>query len=190
MRRTLSVAVVFCAVAGTAQTLPAVFVDDAAHYVKSNYYANQQWPWPYQCPDRIAVREPFCVMVNNGWRRQNLLGQHYFKPGTNELTTAGELRVQWIMTQAPPSRRSIFIERTLDPGVTAQRVAIVREYASKVSMDGQMPQVEETYLISEGRPAAIVDATNTKFLQVMPPPVLPASTGSGSSSSSSSSGSP
>ena len=27
MRRTLSVAFVFCAVAGTAQTLPAVFVD-------------------------------------------------------------------------------------------------------------------------------------------------------------------
>jgi hypothetical protein len=185
MRRTLSVAVVFCAVAGTAQTLPAVFVDDAAHYVKSNFYANQQWPWPYQCPDRIAVREPFCIMVNNGWRRQNLLGQHYFKPGTNELTTAGELRVQWIMTQAPPNRRSIYLERTLDQDVNAQRLAVVREFASKVSIDGQLPQVEETYLVSEGRPAAIVDVTSSRFLQSMPAPVLPAASAGSSSSSSS-----
>lgn len=182
MHRKLSMAVVFCAVAGVAPSIPAVFVDDAAHYVKSNYCANQQWPWPYQCPDRIAVREPFCLMVNNGWRRQNLIGHHYFKPETNELTTAGELRVQWIVSQAPPDRRSIFVERTLSPEVNSQRLAAVRDYAARVAVDGQVPQVDETYLISEGRPAAIVDATNMRFMESMPAPVLPAATSGVSSS--------
>ena len=73
-------------------------------------------------------------MINNGWRRQNLLGQHHFNPDTNQLTTAGELRVQWIMTQAPPDRRNIFIERTLDGDVNAKRLAVVRDYATRVSI--------------------------------------------------------
>ena len=46
----------------------------------------------------------------------------------------------------------------------------------KVSIDGRMPQVEETYLVSEGRPAAVVDATNVNFMKSMPAPVLPAAT--------------
>ena len=172
-------------VAGAAPNALAVFVDDAAHYMKRNYYENRMWPWPYQCPDRLAVREPFCIMVNNGWRRQNLIGSHYFNPQTNQLTTAGELRVQWIMTQAPPDHRSIFVERSLDPQLNAERLAVVRDYATKVSVDGRPPQVEETYLMAEGRPAAVVDATNVKFLQSMPAPVLPAA-GPGTASSSSS----
>lgn len=188
MRRTTSITMALLIVAGAAQTALAVFADDAAHYVKQGYYENRMWPWPYTCPDRIAVREPFCIMVNNGWRRQNLIGAHYFNPETNKLTTAGELRVQWIMTQAPPDRRSIFVERTLDPQLNAEHLAVVREYATKVSMDGRPPQIEETYMVSEGRPASVVDATNVKFLQSMPAPVLPAA-GPGTSSSSSS-GSP
>jgi hypothetical protein len=173
MRRTLLVAVICLISVGSEHTARAVFFDEGAHYVKRGYHANKMWPWPYQCPDRIAVREPFCMMVNNGWRRQNLLGAHHFNPDSNQLTTAGELRVQSIMTQTPVDRRSIFIERSLNVDTNTARLATVREYATKVSTDGQTPMVEETYLISEGRPAEVVDATNVKFMQAMPAPVLP-----------------
>ena len=115
------------------------------------------WPWPYVCPDRIAVREPFCIMVNNGWRRQNLIGAHHFIPETNQLNAAGQLRVQWIMTQAPPDRRSIFVERSLDQNVNNQRIAAVQEYSTQVALDGRAPQVSQTHLVSEGRPASVVD---------------------------------
>jgi hypothetical protein len=163
-------------------TAQAVWLDETAHYVNQGYHQNKLWPWPYVCPDRIAVREPFCLMVNNGWRRQNLLGSHHFKPGTNELTTAGELRVHWTMTQAPPDRRTIFVERALEPEVTDERLAAARDYAAKVALDGQLPQVADTHLVSEGRPAAVVDATNVRFQESMPPPVLPPVVGvSGSS---------
>lgn len=152
----------------------AVCLDDGAHYVKHGYYTNKMWPWPYVCPDRVAVREPFCVMINNGWRRQNLLGAHHFNPETNQLNAAGQLRVQWIVTQAPPEHRGIFVERALDGNVNAQRIAAAREYATQVGIDGRGPQVAETHLLSEGRPASVVDATNVKFQAAMPVPVLPA----------------
>jgi hypothetical protein len=177
MRQILLAASTLAIVGGFVHTAQAVWVDETAHYIKRGYHQNVAWPWPHICPDRVAVREPFALMINNGWRRQNLLGPHHFKSPT-ELTTAGELRIHWIMTQAPMERRTVFIERDLDPQVTEQRLATVREYATRVVLDGQMPQVADTHLVSEGRPASVVDATNVRFQESMPPPVLPAVVGS------------
>jgi len=173
MRRIVLAASAFAIVGGFVHTAHAVWVDQTAHYIKHGYHQNVAWPFPYICPDRVAVREPFALMINNGWRRQNLLGPHHFKSPT-ELTTAGELRIHWIMTQAPVERRTVFIERDLNPQITEQRLATVRDYATRVVLDGQTPQVADTHLVSEGRPAAVVDHTNTRFQESMPPPVLPA----------------
>jgi len=176
MRQTWIAIAALVAVGGVINSAQGVFFDETAHYVKRGYHRNELWPWPYICPDRVAVREPFCIMVNNGWRRQNLLGPHHFNARANELTTAGELRVHWIMTQAPPERRQIFIERALVADVTQQRLATAREYAAQVALDGQLPQVMETHLVSEGRPASVVDSVNVRFQESMPPPMLPAAT--------------
>jgi len=113
MRQKLITATIAVVVLAPALRVGAVCCDDTAMYIKQGYHVNKQWPWPYVCPDRIAVREPFCIMVNNGWRRENLLGAHHFNPDSNQLTSAGQLRVQWIMTQAPPDHRNIFVERAL-----------------------------------------------------------------------------
>src|SRR4051812_24195955 len=174
MRRTLLAAAAAVVVIASAQQASAVCCDETAMYVKQGYHTNQMWPWPYVCPDRVAVREPFAIMVNNGWRRQNLIGAHHFLPDSNQLNAAGQLRVQWIMTQAPLDRRSIFVERSLDQTVNNQRIAAVQEYATQVALDGRTPPVSQTHLASEGRPASVVDFTNTKFQQSMPFPVLPA----------------
>jgi hypothetical protein len=182
MRRTFLAAATAVVVIASAHQASAVCCDDTAIYVKHGYKVNQAWPWPYVCPDRISVREPFCVMINNGWRRENLLGAHHFNPDTNQLNAAGQLRVQWIMTQAPPDHRNVFLERSLDQNVNSQRMASVQEYATQVSLDGRAPQIAQTHLISEGRPASVVDATNTKFQQSMPAPVLPTTQGASSSS--------
>jgi hypothetical protein len=183
MQRTFLAIAAILAVGCFVTSAQAVWIDDGAHYVKRGYKQNKVWPWPYVCADRLAVREPFCMMINNGWRRQNLLGPHHFTANASKLTTAGELRVHWIMTQAPGERRTIFIERDVDPTITAERIATARNYAAHVTTDGQLAQVMETHLISEGRPASVVDATNVRFQESMPPPALPAATvglGSGS----------
>jgi hypothetical protein len=184
MSRSLIVAVIGFAAMAVAQRASAVCFDDTAHYVKQGYHVNEMWPWPYVCPDRMAVREPFCMMINNGWRRENLLGAHHFNPETNQLNAAGQLRIQWIMTQAPPNRRQIFVERSLDSAINSQRIDATRAYAVKVSIDNRLPQIVETSIMFEGRPATIVDATNVKFQQAMPAPVLPAAQGATTGSSS------
>jgi hypothetical protein len=176
MRRILIAAAALAAVGGFISTAHAVWVDDSVYYVKRGAQRNCLWPWPYVCADRVAVREPFALMVNNGWRRQNLLGPHHFNDRSDQLTSAGELRVQWIMTQAPGQRRTIFIERDIDPGITSQRMAAARTYATRLAIDGQTPQLMESHLVSEGRPASVVDATNVRFQESLPPPTLPAST--------------
>lgn len=173
MRCTMKAALVAAVVLGGSSTALAVWVDSMVHYVESGHRQNIDWPWPYICPDRVAVRQPFELMVCNGWRRQNLLGSHHFDPETNQLNTAGELQVQWIMTQAPAAHRQVFVERSIHPTVTAQRTASANAYAARVAIAGQTPQVYDTYLMSEGRPARVVDLTNVRFLESMPPPVLP-----------------
>jgi hypothetical protein len=182
MRRTIVILVAVVMVAEMATTARAVFVDSMDHYLECGYHRNVLWPWPYVCPDRIAAREPFDIMVRNGWRRQNLLGSHHFDANTNQLSEAGQLQVRWIMTQAPPGRQQIYIERSLDPSVTAARMAAAREYASRVVMNTQVPQVYETNMMVEGRPAPVVDATNVKFMENMRVPALPAANSGGESS--------
>jgi hypothetical protein len=177
MRRTVLAVIAAAFVVSGATSAEAVWVERMVHYIRSGYHQNEMWPWPYVCPDRAAVREPFAIMVNNGWRRQNLLGPHHFDAETGQLTTAGELKVHWIMTQAPPDRRSIFVERSLNPQQTAERVAVARQFAAQVSIDSRTPEVSETHLVSEGRPAASVDAVYTRYNESMPPPVLPPPTG-------------
>jgi hypothetical protein len=181
MRRTILGILTVAAVASIATSAGAVWIDRGAYYVRSGYRVNSVWPWPYICPDRAAVREPFAMMIDNGWRRQNLLGPHHFDPVKGTLTTAGELKVHWIMTQTPPERRTIFVERSLDSTITTQRIEAAREYAVQVATDGRTPQVTDTHLVSEGRPAAVVDATFIRFHESMPPPVLPAPVGTSSS---------
>ena len=71
------------------------------------------WPKPFVCPDRQAVRAPFVVMVNNGWRFQNMLGDHHFASDTGELNEAGRIKVRWILTQAPQQHRSVYVYKAL-----------------------------------------------------------------------------
>jgi hypothetical protein len=174
MRRTILAIVVISVVFGSAVSAWAVVFDETCHYVKRGYHRNVAWPWPYVCPDRVAVREPLAIMIENGWRRQNLLGEHHFAPDGKALTKAGELKVQWILSQAPPAHRTVFVERSVDTTVTASRVATARDYATLIVVDNQTPQVSETYIVSEGRPASIVDSINVRFEKSAMPPVLPA----------------
>ncbi|TWT76846.1 hypothetical protein Pla123a_22690 [Posidoniimonas polymericola] len=149
----------------------------AFDYCHDIYNINRPWPSPYVCPDRVTAHSPFNAMVSNGWRRQNLMAEHHFKTDSSELTQAGELKIQWIMTQAPPAYRRMFVERSIDPEVTKTRIDTITKYAELIAQDGEAPRVAETHIVSEGRPASTVDFVNTQFRQNMRVPTLPVSTG-------------
>ena len=130
--------------------------------------------------DRERASAPFDTMVRNGWRRQNLLGKHHFNEDSTQLTQAGKLRVQWILTQPPQEFRQVFIEQSFAEGVTPARTATVNQFATTILQGGGIANISETHIVSDGRPATMVDFVNTTFRENMPVPVLPDNTyGSG-----------
>ncbi len=130
------------------------------------------WPCPYVCWDREAARAPFPAMIQNAWRRQNLLADCHFTGSGGELSQAGQHKVRWILTEAPVEHRAIFVRRTDTPGQTVARVNAIREYAAKVAPDVGPLSIMETYLRPAGYPAgwpgAKDDSTARKFQTYSP----------------------
>jgi hypothetical protein len=141
-----------------------------------SYHENSIWPRQYMAPARRGICQSFDLMVSNGWRRNNLLGKYDFAPNGEGLSEAGRLRVEWILTNAPPQRRTIFVQRGGDAQQTAERVEAVQLLASSVNPGAAQVDIQETYMLDEGRPAATVDAVFTGFSANQPVPMLPSST--------------
>ena len=138
---------------------------------------NFMWPSQYVRPARCAVLSPLALMVNNGWRRHTLIGPHHFQSGTSELTEPGRLKVLWVTTQAPPDRRTIYVQRDSDAAITAERIESVQKYAALINPDATPGDVVATHVRDRGRPGWLVDKNFTGFSENQPAPVLPASTG-------------
>ncbi len=148
---------------------------------RAGYDANVQWPSRYTPSARNSICGAYSAMVNNGWRRQNLLGDYHFNRDTNELTHAGKLKVNWILSQAPVQRRSVFVQRAGKELETTTRLASVHDYAGKMSSVAQL-DVQDTHIVAEGHPASSVDNVFVGYEKNRLPPVLPASTGGGGDS--------
>jgi hypothetical protein len=131
------------------------------------------WPRPFVCPDRHDVRAPLALMVHNGWRAQNTLTDHHFVDGTGDLTEAGRHKLRWILTEAPPQHRLVYVHRTADLELTAQRVAQAQQFVVENSRDTQLPAVYETDKRPHGWPAARADLVGRKFEDSQPSPRLP-----------------
>ncbi|WP_425614448.1 hypothetical protein NA78x_004316 [Anatilimnocola sp. NA78] len=153
--------------------------------VKIDFHRNNAWPEPFQSADRAVTREPFCIQVNNGWKMQNTIGTYLFNAETQELNRAGELKVKWVVTQAPIHRRAVFVLVGETPEDTRARVESVQKYISRVMPDGNLPPVMLTNTEPEGGSGEYFDAVNRAMMQSIPSPRLPTdnsvSAGSGGS---------
>ena len=67
----------------------ANWLTEFAHCIARDTKRRNCWPKPFVCPDRTDVRGPLALMVSNGWRRQNMLGDHHFVDEQTALTEAG-----------------------------------------------------------------------------------------------------
>lgn len=168
MKRTLLAALVLASAAPT----QGFWLGEFYCYLEARREENNKWPAQYVESDRANAKAPFDIMVQNGWRRQNLLGSHHFNEDGTQLTQAGKLRVQWILTQAPEQHRQVFIERSFVEGVAATRSATVSEFAAQITSGGFDGMPQDTHIVSDGRPAVTVDFVNTQFRENMPVPAL------------------
>ena len=174
---------VTAALLATAATAQADWLHRSYYSMRRDFHRNNAWPEPFIWPDQQAVCAPFAVMVQNGWRLQNTLGPHHFREGTSELTDAGQLKVTWILTEAPAPYRTIFVERGATPQATASRIRTVQTAAARIVPDAAAV-VMETNIPARGAPADQIDATTRQWLNSVPAPRLPSTSGGGSSSSS------
>jgi hypothetical protein len=147
-----------------------------------DYHRNKMWPEPFLMADRQSVISPFATMVANGWRRQNLLSDYHFDSESNQLNGAGEMKVRFILTQMPPSRRTIFVQRGQSPDVTASRISYVDRAAARVAPTGAMAGIVESDLPNDGWPADEVEAVSRKFYKTQPDPRLKSLSGADQSS--------
>ena len=164
------------------------------HWVKDVYVElihkdwrrNNCWPKPFDCPDQYAARRPFGIMVEGGWKRQNMLGNHHFITITGQLSDAGRLKVRWIVTQVPPQYRAVYIHRALDPEETAARVNSVQQFAMQIANSGELPPIIETDSPFPGWPSGEINAILQKYRETTPTPRLPPRSYSGDGEESSS----
>jgi hypothetical protein len=174
--------IIFVVVALTALPLSADWLCDFFNSVARDTKRRNCWPAPFTCPDRQTVREPFAIMVNNGWRRQNMLGDFYFEPTTGQLTEAGKLKIRWIMFEAPEQHREIFVHIAQTSEETQARMAFVTAEAGSLATQGQVPPIMQTSISDGGTPADRVDWIARKYQSSMPTPRLPAVSGQSGSS--------
>ncbi len=138
-----------------------------------DYHRNQAWPDPFIPGDRAAVNMPFMIMADNGWQRQNLLCEYHFSEDGQSLSEAGEYRVNWIATQAPVGRRTVFVQRGSTRSITAARVDAVQQCMARLTPTGPMPRVAESSMDSSGYAADEVDAVTSGAGKTRPDPRLP-----------------
>ena len=141
--------------------------------VERDAHRNKMWPQAFTPLDQRAAEAPFATMAAKGWQRQNLIGDHHFTEDSAKLTEAGQLRVRWILTQAPLEHRTLYIERGASAQLTAARVDATQQAAIAVLPRGELPQVLVSEMATRGWPAEQVDGIGRKYQETIPPPRLP-----------------
>jgi hypothetical protein len=171
MRRITS-ALVFSAAIVTASVSQADWTEFWER-VHLDWHRVNAWPEPFLHADRDLVRQPLIAMTDNGWRMQNTLSDHLFDGETSKLTQAGTLKVRWIVTQAPPHRRTVFVLRGATPDSTLARVDAVQEAITQLVPQGNRPEVLLTDVIPVGGSGDYFDAVDRQLKDSIPPPRLP-----------------
>jgi hypothetical protein len=144
--------------------------------VQTDFYRNNSWPEPFLTADKIAVRTPYCIQTDNGWKMQNTVGTFLFDPETQRLNQAGDILVKWIITQAPINRRAVFVLKGDSADATNIRIQSVQAAIAKY---GCVCPVLLTDCEPAGWSAAYIDAITQKFDASIPSPRLPPRQGSG-----------
>jgi hypothetical protein len=169
MRRLVVVLTVLCSSTVAFQANAGEFWDR----MSLDFHRMNCWPEPFVHSDRELVRGPLIAMTNSGWQLQNTLSHHFFEADTHELTRAGRLRLQWIVTQAPAHRRTVFVLRSLQPHATDKRLASVQENMNGLTPNMPGPEVLVSDTTPPGGSGDYFDNVDRQLKSSVPIPRLP-----------------
>jgi nitrogen fixation protein len=168
--------------------MPAMAGDFWARF-KKDAHRNNYWPEPFATTDRLAVREPFAVQMNNGWRLQNTIGDGYFEPDTQELNLAGQMKVRSVVQNSPVGRRTVFVLAGPSDEFTMIRVDSVQRAIARHIPRGDLPEVLLTDRDITGGSGEYYDAVDRALKSSVPAPRLPPPANAGGAGTGDSSGS-
>jgi hypothetical protein len=143
-----------------------------------DFYRNNTWPEPFLSADKMAVRTPYCIQTDNGWKMQNTIGTFLFDSETQRINQAGDLLVKWIVTQAPLNRRAVFVLKADTADATNARVQSVQATVAKYT-GGHICPVLLTDTEPAGWSASYIDSITQQFNATIPSPRLPPKQSSG-----------
>ena len=173
---------------GYAMPLGAGELSDFLSSMACDTKQRNAWPEPYVYPDRAGVRQTMAAQVSAGWERQNLLSEFHFLPGGNELTEAGQLRLQWILNEVYEPHRQIYVHRANTPQETAIRMQTVQRFVAQSSYAMNVPVLESTRT-DDGWPANRIVTVSTKAATSALDPKLLGTSSNGTSGSAGAGGS-
>ncbi|MBA3311671.1 MAG: hypothetical protein M3552_12040 [Planctomycetota bacterium] len=133
------------------------------------YHASTYWPHPYNCWDRAWVKNVLAVQTANGWMQATTLCGYHFDDETQMLNESGRNQLRWILEQAPPQFRTVYVQAATDRTSSQARQAAVETEAAEMAGAASAPVVVRPVQLA-GRPANEVDALRRSELQTMPQP--------------------
>lgn len=146
--------------------------DDGGQQCCHEYYTAHYWPWPYVCDDRRYVRAISQEQINNGWTSETTLYSYHFDEHSNELTESGRLHLRWILENAPPQHRAVYVQNT-SAELNQIHLASVQKAATEIAGEGNVPAISLRVTSPLGRPALEVDAIRRAEIGSIPEPRIP-----------------
>lgn len=135
-----------------------------------SYHHATFWPYPYNCMDRDSVYGMLNQQAANGWVSATTLHEYHFDEDTQQLNSAGQRHLAWIVFQVPQEHRSIFVAQNTSPEIAQARLAEVHQELAQLT--SAPPPVSLRYAQAAGRPAVEIDMMRRRELQTMPAPRL------------------
>lgn len=135
------------------------------------YHSVKNWPHPYDCVDRNAVRGTLETMTNRGWVDVATLHPHHFDPQSQSLNAAGIAKVNYVLTGVPLQHRALYISDA-NRQMTQARVANVRAALVDIAGNADAMAVMPRTADNPARPAIEVERVNRARLEGMLPPVI------------------
>ncbi|MBM4005008.1 MAG: hypothetical protein FJ295_17255 [Planctomycetes bacterium] len=140
---------------------------------------NAAWPEPFRSQDREALRAPFAIMKDNGWRFETTVPDSLFHTETQDLNKAGEIKVRRILTYAPPHRRTLYVLRGSNDRITSLRVESVKQFVAQLNLRGANPEVLVTDIDPTNTSGEYFDQIDKKARGSITDPRLPSAAGAG-----------
>ena len=134
------------------------------------FHTAHYWPYPYQCQDRQFVRTVSQSQVNNGWIAATTLYSYHFDPETHSLNHSGRLQLRWILEDAPPNHRLVWVQAGTNSNTSQSRLSSVRDETADMIGEPPRPPIMLRVTSPLGRPAGEVDQIWRRRLESQPLP--------------------